>query len=162
MLGPTLGHYRVLAKLGEGAPSLAQLRGRELRRGLAEAERGLSAEDTKLGRRVALKLLPPEMAADPERLERFQREARAVAALTHPNIVTLYSVEEAEGLHFLTMELVEGQTLAEVHPGRGPAARGTAPAGGPARRCGGGGARARDHPPGPEAGQRDAHERTAG
>ena len=78
-----------------------------------------AAEDTKLGRRVALKLLPPEMAADPERLERFQREARAVAALTHPNIVTLYSVEEAEGLHFLTMELVEGQTLAELIPDGG-------------------------------------------
>jgi TolB-like protein len=69
------------------------------------------ATDTKLGRDVALKLLPAEMARDPERLARFQREARAVAALNHPHIVTLYSVEEAEGIHFLTMELIEGQSL---------------------------------------------------
>ena len=69
------------------------------------------ATDTKLGRDVALKVLPAEMARDPERLARFQREARAVAALNHPHIVTLYSVEEAEGVHFLTMELVEGQSL---------------------------------------------------
>jgi TolB-like protein len=69
------------------------------------------AEDIKLHRKVALKVLPPEMAANPERLERFQREARAVAALNHPHIVTLYSVEEAEGTHFLTMELVEGTSL---------------------------------------------------
>jgi len=59
------------------------------------------ATDTKLGRDVALKVLPAEMARDPERLARFQREARAVAALNHPHIVTLYSVEEAEGVHFL-------------------------------------------------------------
>src|SRR6266446_6523458 len=69
------------------------------------------ATDTKLGRDVALKVLPAEMARDPERLARFQREARAVAALNHPHIVTLYSVEEAEGVHFLTMELVSGQSL---------------------------------------------------
>jgi len=69
------------------------------------------ATDTKLGRDVALKVLPAEMAADAERLERFQREARTVAALNHPHIVTIHSVEEAEGIHFLTMELVEGQPL---------------------------------------------------
>ena len=69
------------------------------------------ATDTKLGRDVALKVLPAETARDPERLARFQREARAVAALNHPHIVTLYSVEEAEGIHFLTMELVSGQSL---------------------------------------------------
>jgi len=57
------------------------------------------AEDTKLHRKVALKVLPMEAASDPTRLERFQREARAVAALNHPHIVTLYSVEEAEGVH---------------------------------------------------------------
>ncbi len=69
------------------------------------------ATDTKLGREVALKVLPAEMAGDPDRLARFQREARAVAALNHPHIVTIYSVEEAEGVHFLTMELVEGLSL---------------------------------------------------
>jgi Tol biopolymer transport system component len=75
-----------------------------------------AAEDTKLQRRVALKLLPPEMAGDPERLQRFQREARAIAALNHPNVVTIYSVEEADGVQFLTMELVEGKTLGDLIP----------------------------------------------
>ena len=92
--GSTLLHYRIVEKLGEG--------------GMGEV---YAAEDQKLRRRVALKLLRPETAADRERLRRFRREARAVAAFNHPNIVTLYSVEEADGLHFLTMELVEGTTL---------------------------------------------------
>jgi TolB-like protein len=69
------------------------------------------ATDTKLGRDVALKVLPPDVARDAERLARFQREARAIAALNHPHIVTIFSVEETEGVHFLTMELVEGQSL---------------------------------------------------
>ena len=74
------------------------------------------AEDNKLKRRVALKVLPEEMARDPVRLERFQREAETIAALNHPNIVTIYSVEEADGIHFLTMELVEGETLNQLIP----------------------------------------------
>jgi TolB-like protein len=74
------------------------------------------ASDSKLGRDVALKVLPPDVASAPERLARFQREARAVAALNHPHIVTLYSVEEADGVHFLTMELVEGQSLDRLIP----------------------------------------------
>jgi hypothetical protein len=65
------------------------------------------AADTKLGRDVALKVLPAGMASSPERLERFRREAKALAALDHPGIVTVYSVEEAEGVHFLTMQVVE-------------------------------------------------------
>jgi TolB-like protein len=77
------------------------------------------ATDTKLGREVALKVLPPEVASDPERLARFQREARAVAALNHPHIVTIFSVEEAESVHFLTMELVEGQALDRLIPACG-------------------------------------------
>ena len=77
------------------------------------------AEDTTLGRDVALKVLPEEMAADPERLERFKREAQAIAALNHPNIVTIYSVEEAEGVNLLTMELVDGRPLADVIPRTG-------------------------------------------
>jgi TolB-like protein/tetratricopeptide (TPR) repeat protein len=77
------------------------------------------ATDTKLGRDVALKVLPPQMARDPERLARFQREGRAVAALNHPHIVTIFSVEEAEGVHFLTMELVEGQSLDHRIPANG-------------------------------------------
>jgi len=74
------------------------------------------AADTKLGRDVALKVLPAEMASSPERLERFQREAKALAALDHPGIVTVYSVEESDGVHFLTMQLIEGQPLDEVIP----------------------------------------------
>jgi TolB-like protein/Flp pilus assembly protein TadD len=77
------------------------------------------AADTKLRREVAIKLLPTEMASSPERLELFRREARAVAALNHPHIVTIYSVEEAEGVHFLTMELVEGQGLDRLIPEQG-------------------------------------------
>jgi len=77
------------------------------------------ATDMKLGRDVALKILPPDVASDPERLARFQREARAVAALNHPNVVTLYSVEESDGVHFLTMELIEGQPLDRLIPADG-------------------------------------------
>ncbi len=99
MTGRSLGHYRVLAKLGEG--------------GMGEVFR---ATDTKLGRDVALKVLPPAMAANADRLERFRREAKALAALDHPGIVTVHSVEEAEGVHFLTMQLIEGQALASAIP----------------------------------------------
>src|SRR5277367_2283524 len=69
------------------------------------------ATDTKLAREIALKVLPAAMANDPDRLARFQREARAVAALNHPNVVTVYSVEESDNVHFITMELIEGQPL---------------------------------------------------
>lgn len=99
MIGTRLGAYEITGKLGEG--------------GMGEVFR---ATDPKLGRDVALKVLPAEMASSPERLERFQREARALAALDHPGIVTLYSVEEAEGVRFLTMQLVEGQPLDRLIP----------------------------------------------
>jgi tetratricopeptide (TPR) repeat protein len=102
----TLAHYEIFDPLGRG--------------GMGEV---FLARDTRLDRQVALKVLPPEMASDPDRLERFRREARAVAALNHPNIVTIYSVEEADGQHFLTMERVEGGTLEERVPREGlPAA----------------------------------------
>jgi TolB-like protein/Tfp pilus assembly protein PilF len=97
--GSKLGHYEITAKLGEG--------------GMGEVYR---ATDTKLGREVALKVLPAEMASDSERLERFRREAKALAALDHPGIVTVYSVEDADGVHFLTMQLVEGQPLDKLIP----------------------------------------------
>src|SRR6476620_4624847 len=72
------------------------------------------AHDPRLGRDVALKVLPAAMASDPSRLERFTREARAIAALNHPHIVTIYSTEQADGIRFLTMELVEGHTLSDL------------------------------------------------
>ena len=77
------------------------------------------AEDTSLHRKVALKVLAPELADDPERFQRFRWEAQVLARLNHPNIVTIYSVEEADGHHFLTMELIEGQTLADQIPQNG-------------------------------------------
>jgi serine/threonine protein kinase/tetratricopeptide (TPR) repeat protein len=97
VIGKRLGQYEIVEQLGVG--------------GMGEV---YVAEDSRLGRRIALKLLPASMAADPERRMRFEREARAVAKLSHPNIVTLYSVEEIDGLHFFTMELVDGTTLADV------------------------------------------------
>jgi non-specific serine/threonine protein kinase len=99
MIGETLARYKIVGLLGVG--------------GMGEVYR---AEDTELDRQVSLKMLPAEMAADPERLERFRREAKAVAALNHPNIVTLYSIEESGGTHFLTMELVEGESLDKILP----------------------------------------------
>jgi TolB-like protein len=102
MIGRTLSHYRIDAAIGKG--------------GMGDVYR---ATDSKLGRDVALKVLPAEVASDPERLARFQREARAVAALNHPHIVTIHSVEEADGVHFFTMELVEGQALDRLIPASG-------------------------------------------
>ena len=102
MIGKTLSRFKITGKLGEG--------------GMGEVYR---AEDTELDREVALKLLPADMADDAERLERFKREAKAVAALNHPNIVTLYNIEESEGTHFLTMELVDGESLDKLIPNDG-------------------------------------------
>jgi TolB-like protein/Tfp pilus assembly protein PilF len=103
-VGQELGRYRLLEKVGEGGMGVVW-----------------SALDTTLGREVALKLLPDAVAEDPERLARLESEARAIAALSHPGIVTLYSIEEAEGRRFLTMELVAGQRLAEMIPAEGMA-----------------------------------------
>jgi Tol biopolymer transport system component/predicted Ser/Thr protein kinase len=102
VIGKTLNHYRVLEKLGSG--------------GMGEV---FLAEDTRLNRKVALKILPALMASDPERQERFEREAQAIAALNHPNIVTIHSVEEAEGLHFIIMELIQGRNLSQLIPPNG-------------------------------------------
>ncbi len=90
----TLGHYRILDKLGAG--------------GMGEVFR---AADTRLGREVAIKVLPEAFARDPERLARFEREARVLASLNHPNIAAIYGFEQAEGLHFLVLELVPGPNL---------------------------------------------------
>ena len=95
--GTRLGHYEIQTLIGTG--------------GMGHVYR---ARDSKLQRDVALKVLPPDIAADPERRQRFEREARAVAALNHPNIVTIHSVDEVDGRVFLTMELVSGQPLSEI------------------------------------------------
>ncbi len=99
MIGQKLAHYQITAALGAG--------------GMGEVWR---ATDSKLGREVALKVLPEEFVDDPQRLDRFEREARAVASLNHPHIVTIHSVEEAEGIRFLTMELIEGRSLDKLIP----------------------------------------------
>ena len=96
MIGRTLSHYEILDTLGAG--------------GMGEVYR---ARDTKLGREVAIKVLPEEFSRDRERLDRFEREAKLLAALNHPNVATLYGLEVSDGQPFLVMELVEGETLAE-------------------------------------------------
>src|SRR5512139_703987 len=102
MIGTTLSHYRVLEKLGAG--------------GMGEVYR---AEDTTLGRHVAIKVLPDIFRDDPERLARFEREAKTLASLNHPNLAAIYGLEEASGRQLLVMELVEGETLAQ-RISRGP------------------------------------------
>ncbi|MDX1644079.1 MAG: serine/threonine-protein kinase, partial [Thermoanaerobaculia bacterium] len=102
MIGKTLSHFEIIAKLGEG--------------GMGEVYR---AEDTKLGREVAIKVLPEAFVADPERLARFEREAKVLASLNHPHIAGIYEVGEENATHFLVMELASGETLAE-RIARGP------------------------------------------
>jgi serine/threonine protein kinase len=94
LIGETLAHYRITGAIGAG--------------GMGEVYR---ATDTKLGREVAIKVLPPEVARDAERLGRFEREAHLLASLNHPGIAAIHGIEEADGQPFLVLELVEGEDL---------------------------------------------------
>src|SRR4030095_5239587 len=102
MIGKTISHYRILEKLGEGGMGVVY-----------------KARDTRLDRFVALKVLPAERVADPERKLRFVQEAKAASSLNHPNIITLYDIGQADGVDFISMEYVSGKTLDRLIPKHG-------------------------------------------
>src|SRR5437870_13556721 len=95
--GTTLGRYEIRSKIGAGGMGEVYL-----------------AEDTKLGRKVAIKILPADVSSNQERMRRFVQEAKAAAALNHPNIAHIYEIGESEGTHFISMEFIDGHTLREL------------------------------------------------
>src|ERR1700693_1236574 len=101
MIGKTLHHYRILEKIGAGGQGTVY-----------------KATDAKLGRTVVIKVLPPELTVKEANLKRFEREARLASALDHPNICTIFDMDEARGLHFITMQYVEGRNVRQLVNGR--------------------------------------------
>src|ERR1700675_246453 len=102
MIGRTVLHYQIVETLGRGGMGLVY-----------------KARDTQLDRPVAIKVLPPEKVADPERERRFKQEAKAASALNHPNIITVHDIDEADGVSFISMEFVAGKTLDSLIPRHG-------------------------------------------
>src|SRR5215471_1647577 len=102
MIGKTISHYRILEKLGEGGMGVVY-----------------KARDTHLDRFVAIKVLPAEKVADPERKKRFVQEAKTASALNHPNIIHIYDIDQQEGIDFIAMEFVPGKTLDQLIPRHG-------------------------------------------
>src|SRR5881296_2881033 len=90
----TLSHYRIVSKIGEGGMGEVYL-----------------AQDTKLDRKVALKILPAEVAVHPDRMKRFVQEAKTASALNHPNIITIHEIDQSDSSHFIATEFIDGQTL---------------------------------------------------
>src|SRR5438876_9588502 len=102
MVGQTISHYRIEEKLGEGGMGVVY-----------------KARDTRLDRFVAIKVLPAGKVANPERKRRFVQEAKAASALNHPHIITIYDIDQADGLDFIAMEFVPGKTLDQLIPRKG-------------------------------------------
>src|SRR5213080_1137143 len=101
MIGAKLGNYRILEKIGAGGQGTVY-----------------KATDTKLGRSVVIKVLPPELTVKETNLKRFEREARLASSLDHPNICTIFDLDEARGLHFIAMQHVEGRNVRQLVNGR--------------------------------------------